>query len=335
MKKIPFVFILITIAIFFSSCFSRTETLKPKVSGNAGEVLIVISEQYWSSETGSVIRGILTTDKSGLPQPEPLFDLVNVSPNQFVKIFNSHRNIILFNIGSENESDKISVQQDIWSTPQIVINIKARNEEACLELMRRNSKYLVDRINRAERERVLINYRKFMEAGIVHSLKDNHQISLVIPKGYRLDVDSANFVWLASETPISSQGILVYFYPYTDEKTFTTEYLVKKRDEFLKKYVPGPNSNTWMATEDLLPPSFKDFELDGRYYTELRGLWKLQNGFMGGPFVSFSTVDESRMRVITVEGFVYAPSEKKRELLRQVESILYTLKIDEYTGERD
>lgn len=329
MKKTAFAFIFFTIVIFFSSCFSRTETLKPKVSGNAGEVLIVMPERNWSSEPGGTFREILTTDIEGLPQPEPLFSLVHVIPDQFAKIFNSHRNIILVSIGPENEKDKISVQQDIWSTPQIVINIKAGSEEACQELLKKNSDYLVDRINRAEQERVLINYRKFMEAGIVHSLKKNHHISLVIPKGYRLDVDSTNFVWLASETPTSSQGILIYFYPYTDENTFTPEYLVEKRDRFLKKYVPGPNPNTWMATEDLLPPSFNEFELDGKYYSEIRGLWKLQNGFMGGPFVSLSTVDELRKRVVTVEGFVYAPSEKKREYLRQVESILYTLKIDE------
>ena len=335
MKKIPFVFILFATAIFFSSCFSRTETLKPKVSGNAGEVLLVMPERNWRSEPGGTLREILTADKDGLPQPEPLFNLVHVIPDQFAKIFNSHRNIILLSIGPENKKDKITVQQDLWSTPQIVINIKAGSEEACRELLKKNADYLVDRINRAEQERILLNYRKFMEAGIVQSLKMNHHISLVIPKGYRLDVDSTNFVWLASETPLSSQGILVYFYPYTDENTFTTEYLVEKRDIFLKKYVPGPSPNTWMATEDLLPPSFKEFELDGKYYSELRGLWKLQNGFMGGPFVSLSTIDELRQRVVTVEGFVFAPSKKKRELLRQVESILFTLKIDEEEGEKE
>jgi len=335
MKKISHILFLFTIVIFFSSCFSRTETLKPKVSGKAGEVLMVMPEQNWTSEPGGTFRKILTADKNGLPQPEPLFSLIHVIPDQFAKIFNSHRNIIIVNIGPENAKDKIIVQQDLWSTPQIVINIKAGSEEACQELLKNNSDYLIERINRAERERVLMNYRKFMEAGIVHSLKENHHISLVIPKGYRLDVDSTNFIWLASETPTTSQGILVYFYPYTDKNTFTPEYLVEKRNRFLKKYVSGPSPNTWMATEDLLPPSFNEFELDGKYYSELRGLWKLQNGFMGGPFVSLSTVDELRKRVVTVEGFVYAPSEEKRELLRQVESILFTLKIDEDTGERE
>jgi hypothetical protein len=29
-----------------------------------------------------------------------------------------------------------------------------------------------------------------------------------------------------------------------------------------------------------------------KYYAELRGLWKVENDFMGGPFVSLSTLDE-------------------------------------------
>ena len=82
-----------------------------------------------------------------------------------------------------------------------------------------------------------------------------------------------------------------------------------------------------MTTEDILPPDYSEFEMEGRYFAKLRGLWKLENGFMGGPFISLSTVDEKRQRIVTVDGYVYAPSEEKREFLRQVESILYSLEI--------
>jgi hypothetical protein len=74
-----------------------------------------------------------------------------------------------------------------------------------------------------------------------------------------------------------------------------------------------------MSTEEMLKPEFREFEIGHRYFAQLRGLWKLENGFMGGPFISLSTVD----------GFVYAPGAKKREFLRQVETILYSLKLQE------
>ena len=72
-------------------------------------------------------------------------------------------------------------------------------------------------------------------------------------------------------------------------------------------------------------PEYREFMKGGRYYAELRGLWRLEGDFMGGPFVSLSTVDEVRNRIVTVEGYVYSPKKDKRNFLRQVEAILYTL----------
>ena len=46
---------------------------------------------------------------------------------------------------------------------------------------------------------------------------------------------------------------------------------------------------------------------------------------MGGPFVNITQLDEKRNRIVTVEGFVYAPGNDKRDLLQQVEAIIYTL----------
>ncbi|HNZ72795.1 MAG TPA: DUF4837 family protein, partial [Prolixibacteraceae bacterium] len=64
------------------------------------------------------------------------------------------------------------------------------------------------------------------------------------------------------------------------------------------------------------------------YAVEVRGLWQVENDFMGGPFVSLSILDVLKRRVVTVEGFVYAPANKKRNLLQQVEAMAYSLKFD-------
>jgi hypothetical protein len=57
----------------------------------------------------------------------------------------------------------------------------------------------------------------------------------------------------------------------------------------------------------------------------MRGLWKLEHDFMGGPYISLSVLDPARKRVITVEGDVYAPKNNKRNLLQQVAAMIYTL----------
>ena len=65
---------------------------------------------------------------------------------------------------------------------------------------------------------------------------------------------------------------------------------------------------------------------DGYIY-EVRGLWEMENDMMGGPFISYSQVDTEKNLVVVVEGFVYAPKKDKRELIREMEASLMTLKL--------
>ena len=65
------------------------------------------------------------------------------------------------------------------------------------------------------------------------------------------------------------------------------------------------------------------FKLRGNYSVEIRELWKGSGDFMGGPFVSLTTLDLARKHVLTVEGYLYSPKYNKRDYLRQVEAMIY------------
>jgi hypothetical protein len=78
----------------------------------------------------------------------------------------------------------------------------------------------------------------------------------------------------------------------------------------------------------MVPLLFNTFKMNGNYAAELRGQWKLENDFMGGPFVNLSILDVLQNRVVTLDGFVYAPSKDKRNFLRQVEAMLHSIKFD-------
>ena len=64
----------------------------------------------------------------------------------------------------------------------------------------------------------------------------------------------------------------------------------------------------------------------GRLWCEMRGFWDVEGDFMGGPYVSFTTVDTERNRVFTLDGYVYAPDlqkPRKRNYVRGIEHLLY------------
>ena len=46
---------------------------------------------------------------------------------------------------------------------------------------------------------------------------------------------------------------------------------------------------------------------------------------MSGPFLNYTFVDEENNRVVTIDAFVYAPKDKKRIHMKEMEAILYSL----------
>ncbi len=172
--------------------------------------------------------------------------------------------------------------------------------------------------------------KKSQENDIHKKLLSNHQIDLVVPKGYTINFEEDNFIWLDNRHRNIIEGILIYYYPYTDSNTFTKDYLVEKRNSILKKYVPGEKEGSYSATEMRFPIESNEYKLNGEKYTfELRGLWNVVGGFaMGGPFISITQYDEDRNRIVTVDGFLFAPDEDKRNLVKRLEAILYSLKFE-------
>lgn len=316
--------IIITFLVLSCNQGKVKKNLLPGVSGKAGEVLIVMNKSEWESDPGKLFKDDLLQSTPGLPQDEPIFNPIQIPRKAFSELFRIHRNIVITQI-EQGVQKKVNVSWDKWASPQLVINMSAPNKEAFVELYNENRDKLLGLLFKAERDRLTNNYQKYREKSVMDDLKESMGVKLTIPKGYRYDLDTNNFVWISHETPQISQGIFVYHYPYNDTSMLNKQHLIDKRNEMLKKYVSGPSPGSYMTTEEQFLPDFRAYKWKGRYTAELRGLWKVHGDFMGGPFVSVSQIDEHRNRVVTVEGFVYAPKFNKRNYVRQLEAILYSI----------
>lgn len=323
-----FAYILLSFILLIVSCKDQ-KSLLPAVSGPSGEVLAVMSDALWKGSTGQEIRNILSTTFEGLPQEEPMFDIIHLNETALGNLFKQHRNIIIVRIGNKISEKKILIRKDLWANTQIVLSMVAPSDTAFINLLHENKVKILAAISNAERQRLVKMNKSLSDRKINEKLNLRHHLKLAIPKSYRLDVDSSGFTWLSCEQHDIIQGILIYHYNYTDSFKLTKEFLIDKRNLFLKKYVSGEVKGSFMTTESLYPSLFNQYKLnkiDTVY--ELRGLWRVQNGHaMGGPFISVSQPDRNRNRIVTVEGFVFAPAHKKRELLRQVEAIVLSLEI--------
>lgn len=300
----------------------------PSVTGRTGELVVVMDTSKYNRNPGLPLKKKLSAVFKGLPQPEPIFDLINIPHRAFNKGFKTHRNVLRVNVAAKYTEPRFLVKKNVFAKPQTLVEAQAPNDSALTRLFENRGNDVAQKFIEGEWNRYIKLYRGMRNRGAIKHMKEKFGVSVVLPKGYSVDKDTSNFTWYAKEAPRYSQGFLVYKYPYSGEKTFTLGYQIQMRDRFTKKFVPGPSPNSQMITEtEVVTPFFNKKTVNGHTVYEMRGLWKVKNDFMGGPFVAYSLFDEKTGYVITIDGFVYAPRYDKRNYVRQMEAILQTLKL--------
>jgi len=315
---------LILLSLFLFSCNTPGGKMET-ITGKSGEVIVVIGKEVWKGSEGSILREYLSQSQSSLPQEEPIFDLINVPPEAFVSLFKTHRNILTVKISPTYTEPKVEFTNDTWAYPQAVVNIQASSTENFIELFKANGDKIIAYFLKAEKDRLKSMYKAVNEKAVYNTLLDEFHLQLYVPRGFNIVKKDSNFVWIRYDTPLITQNILLYTYPYDSDSIFTKNYQVEKRNMVTKANVSGPRPGSYMTTEMEIPQDFSIFKYNGNYASEMRGLWRVENDFMGGPFISLSVLDASRRRVVTIEGNVYAPKNDKRNYLRQLEAMVYSL----------
>ena len=182
--------------------------------------------------------------------------------------------------------------------------------------------------NKVEHQRILNVFHGTIDQGVSDTIAKRFGFSMIVPQGFYIAVDKPDFMWLRKELERSSADIVLYQVPYKDTLQFEPQSLVAMRNMMMQQNIPGPTEGSYMSTEmEFVPPlvtTVNDFPAG--YAKEMRGMWKMENDFMGGPFVSYTFADDHTGNLVTAEGFYYEPNQKKRNMLLQLESILYSLK---------
>lgn len=324
---------LLVTMIFFSCNPSTKQSGKPRSSGTTSEILVVTdSKSVWEGKVGDTIRHWFSQPIPALPQQEQSFDLLNVSSKDFNDLFKKYHNILIVNLEGVKEGSS-TTGEDVWSIPQRVITIKAPDEKTFFEEFDKNKAQYFELFTQLERKRIEVLNAMSDDITLEKKLTDKFNIFLSIPGGFYLATEAPGFIWLRHTVVKGKQdvelGILVYSTDYKDTTQLSPKYILNYRNIITRQHVPGPIDGSYMTVSaDFIPPvvSYPD-DFPVNYVVETRGLWKVENDFMGGPFINFTFVDPHQNKLISIDGYVYNPNEFKRNYIRQLESIFYTLKI--------
>ncbi|MBK9175325.1 MAG: DUF4837 family protein [Flavobacteriales bacterium] len=321
-----------------SGCDERANRL-PESAGGQDEVLVVMSKGHWESAPGSAVRAILEQPMQGLPQPERLFRVAQCQPQDFASLLAVHHSVLYADIGSD--STGVAMLRDAHARGQLLIRVADADGEAWVRAWHSHADAAVRAWEDHQRTRIGAQLQRERDAAIIGQVKGRLGIDLDIPGGYRVMKIDSTFAWLQRDRIMSGsglehnviEGLLIHIHPYASDSTWTVPFLVDQRDAVTRTGVPGPVEGSYMIVQRgfeqmNLMPTGRALRLRDRFAYLMRGLYGMHGAKMGGPFVSLSTLDAAESRVITVEGFVYAPQFDKRAYVRELEAILFSLRDD-------
>jgi len=325
--------VLVFVALSLVSCFGGTSGLQPS-TGKTNEMLVVTnSEIVQKGSVGSSISDFFAQILDGFPQPEKTYDLAFVTEPGFNQMFKTHHNIFIVDINPEFTRPVLETHSDLWARPQRVIKMTVPDDSTFLVEFDLHKEAFMEFFHANERRRAIQAFGTIEDLKIKKFVSEKFDINLMIPKSFYIAKEAKDFVWLRREAQHFSQGILIYTFPYTDTLVFAPDEIIRRRDEFTRSNVPGPAPESFMKVSLIEPPFTRRIDFNGLFAVEMRGMWELEGDFMGGPFINYTVVDEKNGRIITLDGFVYYPNQDKKNLVRQLESLLYTLSIPEKASE--
>ena len=293
--------------------------------GNINSLQVLITDELWSDSVGEEIRTYFAGQTEGLPQEEPLFSINQMKPSTFSGFIKSNRLFLHVTIGDE---DKVTIAKDPYARPQTGAIITSTTKEGLVNLIAQNQEKIIAAFHKSEiKER---QRRTSKSVKKIDSLKERFGLSIKMSSAYRTAHKGDDFYWLRKDLKkTGSTNILIYEVPLstiTNDSVALGEIL-KIRDSIGGNLLPVEDNGKFGTDYDY-SPNFYGIELDGKFTYLTKGVWDVKGEFMAGPFINYAVRDKKNNRYLIIEGFTFAPSERKRNLQFELESIILSAKID-------
>ena len=326
MKKISYFAVLVAL-LSLVSCRPKSGGGGIKVdnfsTGKAGEIILAIDTQHWSKSALTAVYEVLQQPQPAVNQIEPMFDVIRCSNDDYRASFVRHRNIVQFDFNPEYSGNSFEIAHNPVTNPQVVVRIRGNNQDSCLAIFLSHQDKIVKAMYDNDIARLQNAHRKLNNPVLEKKIKEKFGLSMTVPDGYFVGREEEDFLWICFRTPKNDRFVMIYRSPRYE---LTKENVVAERDRITKAYIQGAVAGAYPVVADMEGyPLAQNMQIRYHNGLELRGLWASVRDKMGGPFYSFTQVSPDSAACITVDGFVYAPQEEKRDYLREVEAIVKSI----------
>ena len=327
--------------------------LKPYAYGELSQITVVADKALWETDLQDTFEYYFGSAYPLLPQPEPRYDMLYFTPEELLETpLRREQRIYVFTVNLANEKSPLTKMakkdlpeskikealqkghktiftHDKWASGQLLVYMLAKNPEELKKAIISDFPGIDKKIRAFEKDKVA--------AGVYFSGRNRHLekkteskfgIRLKVPDTYVLAIEDQNFLWLRDDKREDvTKGIMLYKLPYESKEQLSPQgakAILEEAGKYISTNIPG---SRMVINDKDLPLLSKQLQLNGIYALELRGIWEINNDFLGGPFVAYLLLNPKTNELILLNGFIFAPGKDKRRFMREVEHVLRTVEL--------
>lgn len=334
-------FLAICFVFMLACCKDGKSNRLPESIGQPYEVVL-------EGDTNRIVTAILQESVPDMPQPEPMFNIIQVRKGKLTSLYQTVRNRVVVDVDKRNRDFEVKISKDVNAAPQVIIRIKAQTVEQLKS--RLDGKRLRQILDESELKHLASVIRQNVEKQ--KEIKRLFGIDMRIPLDMDASKKAKDFVWYSNNTNSGMKNLLIFKInsseknPSARENHSSRENLSAGGNLSSKEISSGteeyPSNGISLSLADkvqidsVLQKNMLG-ETDEMYMViprlGERGLWEMEGDAMGGPYVmkiirrqKNGKISGRKNEIIVVIGFVYAPEMKKRNLIKQLEAVLTTIR---------
>lgn len=304
-------FLAICFVFVLACCKDGKGSRLPESIGQPYEVVL-------EGDTNRIVTAILQESVPDMPQLEPMFNIIQVRKGKLTSLYQTVRNRVVVDVDKRNRDFEVKLSKDVNAAPQVIIRIKAQTVEQLKS--RLDGMKLRQILDESELKHLASVIRQNVEKQ--KEVKRLFGIDMKIPADMQSSKRGKDFLWLSNNANSGMQNLLIFkLRDFWRENPYLPSALKPKVDSVLRVNVPGEEDGMYMQLTYI------------REY--LNGCWDMKGDAMGGPYVMKLMADSDftqgrnvlgKYNALVIIGFVYAPEMKKRNLIKQLEAVLTTIR---------
>ena len=305
------------------SCDKEAKNFKPQSSGRINSISVIIDKPSWDGKIGDAIREKYASEFIGLPQVEEAFTLNYIPYEAFTGFGRTARNVIYIN---KKKQDKPRMIRDRYARPQLFLEVSGLDNESIIKGILSSFEFSFAQFQNGEIEE---NKTRILNSLLKDTGLDSLNISVQIPSAYSIFKNEPQTVWLQKPLKNGTSNLIIKELndPASDFEKINLNDVISLRDSVGKEFIPGRVENSYMITEKEYLPYISYQLVNGFKAIETRGTWEVKGDFMGGPFINYIVKDTLNKKLLYVEGFVFSPSQRKRDKMIELETVIKSMVI--------